>query len=464
MFMRERFLLTTAATAVAATTTLSSAYAGGFSIIEFGTRRTGMATSIAKADDPSSILHNPAGISLLSGTHVYVSGGLAMINTEFSLLPWDQSDKYIDDIQPGADGYYSGVKPTRAMAVLPMLAATYELKPDTWWLGIGAFVGNATGAKFAPDAVTRYHLIEGYIVAPQLSVAATYKPLRNLAVAATAGVINFTIKGNRQLYPILPGSNGGPPTDVHTLIGSNARLQLNGSGWAPTWSIGALYQPTSKISLGAAVLGRIDATLTGDIKVSYGDDAAVPGDTLEGTQKTNQIVPWTFNGGASFDVHPNIEIAADLRYWLYRQYQNQTTNIKGIALIQKLVTIKNYHDSYQVSAGVRVHDLRQAPKLELMFGTHYDRTPAPAQSVTLDQPTFSHIGIHSGVRYNVGNYRIGATYLRYFYDVPTITDSITSPPSNIRGNGVNNTFSLQLEGVFGKGAASKRTVVSEVSK
>jgi hypothetical protein len=69
--------------------------------------------------------------------------------------------------------------------------------------------------------------------------------------------------------------------------------------------------------------------------------------------------------------------------------------------------------------------------------------------VTLDQPTFSHIGVHTGVRYTFGRYRLGASYLRYFYDVPTITDSVTAPPSNIKGDGVNDTFSLQFEGTFG---------------
>ena len=420
------------------------AHAGGFSIIEFGTRRTAMTAVIGRPDEPSALVHNPAGMSLLPGTHVYVAGGLAMINTEFNVLPWDQSQKYIDDISPGADGYYPVVKPTRAMAVLPMLAATFEVKPEKLWLGIGAFVGNATGAKFDRAAVTRYHLINGYIVAPQVSAAVAYKPRRDLTVAATLGVINFRIKGERLFYPILPDG-----TDVSKTIGSRAKLQLEGSGWAPVWSLSTLYQPTSKISLGAALFGRVDATLEGDVNVTYSDDAFVPGDTLEGLQRTSQIIPWTLNLGGNVDVHRNVEVGVDFRYWLYRQYKEQRTEIKGIALLRELVTVKNYNDSYQISGGVRVHDLPQVPHLELMAGTHWDQTPAPKQTVTLDQPTFSHYGIHSGVRYTLGRYRLGASYLRYFYNIPTINDSITAPPSNIKGDGVNNTFSLQFEGTFG---------------
>jgi hypothetical protein len=53
--------------------------------------------------------------------------------------------------------------------------------------------------------------------------------------------------------------------------------------------------------------------------------------------------------------------------------------------------------------------------------------------------------LHSGVRWTQGRYRLAATYIHYWYDIPQIEDSITSPPSNIRGHGSNNIFSLFVE-------------------
>ncbi|MEO8845213.1 MAG: hypothetical protein ABI591_05845, partial [Kofleriaceae bacterium] len=129
----------------------------------------------------------------------------------------------------------------------------------------------------------------------------------------------------------------------------------------------------------------------------------------------------------------------------YRQYTQQHTDVAGIFLVHELDTAKNYMDSWQVSGGVRVHDLAAAPGLDLMAGTHFDRTPAPSSTITLDQPTFRHIGLHTGVRYTVGRYRIGASYLRYFFLIPTVTDSTTSPPTNFRGSGSNNIFTVSIE-------------------
>ena len=85
-----------------------------------------------------------------------------------------------------------------------------------------------------------------------------------------------------------------------------------------------------------------------------------------------------------------------------------------------------------------------------MFGGHYDKTPAPAETVTLDQPTFSHAAIRSGLRYSVGRYRLGATYLHQWFFIPSIDDSLTFPPSNFRGHGSNNILTLTFEATLGR--------------
>ena len=114
-----------------------------------------------------------------------------------------------------------------------------------------------------------------------------------------------------------------------------------------------------------------------------------------------------------------------------------------------LSVVSIYFPSGSASAEAQARKLRFLaafmPRLEAMLGTHYDRTPAPARTVTLDQPTFSHIGLHSGVRWTQGRYRLAATYIHYWYDIPQIEDSITSPPSNIQGDGHNDIFSLAFE-------------------
>ena len=247
------------------------------------------------------------------------------------------------------------------------------------------------------------------------------------------------VHGKREVFPIVNGM------DVSGITGTRPELVLDGSAWAPTWTAGAFGQPHPRVTWGATVLGRVDAELEGPVEVTFSDDADSPGDMLIGTQRTTQLLPWAFMAGANFDLSPNVELGTEFRYWLYRQYDKQTTDIVGIALIRKLETIKNYDDSWAASAGVRVHSLRQAPALELMAGLQYDKSPAPARTVTLDQPSFSHPAVHAGARWQAGRFRLGASFVHYWYRIPTITDSITAPPSNIRGNGSNNIITVSLE-------------------
>jgi long-subunit fatty acid transport protein len=412
--------------------------AGGFGIPEVGVRRTAMAAVVGRPDELSALFHNPAGLVLSDDWRIYVSGGLSMIDTEFELRPWDDSDRFLG-MSPEASGYYRPVRPNRAMAVVPMLAAGGPVWRDRLYAGGALYVGNAAGASFAEDAVTRYHLIEGYVVAPQAVGALAYRVRDDLAIAATAGVVHLRVHGRRYVFPIIDGN------DISSLAGTRPELVLDGTANAPTWSIGAFGRPHPRVTWGATVIGRIDAQLEGPVEITYDDDAASPGDMLVGTQRTEQLFPWTFHAGANVDVTPNLEIGAELRYWLYRQYKRQRTEITGIFLVRELETEKNYRDSWQVSGGARVHDLPGLPGLELLAGFHRDRTPAPPKALTLDSPSFSHWGLHSGARYVAGRYRFGASYIRYWYDVPTITDSITLPPSNIRGDGVNNIFTLSVE-------------------
>ena len=95
---------------------------------------------------------------------------------------------------------------------------------------------------------------------------------------------------------------------------------------------------------------------------------------------------------------------------------------------------------------MRVHDLAAMPKLDLMAGAQYDHSPAPPETLSLQTPSFTHSGLHSGVRYSFGRYRLGASYIHYWYEVPTVTDSITSPPTELpRLAASNNIVTLSVE-------------------
>ena len=108
-------------------------------------------------------------------------------------------------------------------------------------------------------------------------------------------------------------ASGPPPATAATAIqrspltaatpGGRAMTRRHDPAWI--WMIGAFGQPTPRLTWGATLTGRVDATLTGPVEVKYSDDAKSP-DTLEGTQTTDQLLPWAAAAGANFDVTPNV--------------------------------------------------------------------------------------------------------------------------------------------------------------
>ena len=132
-------------------------------------------------------------------------------------------------------------------------------------------------------------------------------------------------------------------------------------------AVGVLALAAALLAVPVPVLAQSAAIAA--LPLTCADDSPAPGDTLEGTMSTKFLIPWTLHAGVNVDVHPNIEIGSEFRYWLYRQYDEQVIKVTPrLIVIDELRTQKNFHDSWQVSGGVRVHDLRHAHASWLLAG------------------------------------------------------------------------------------------------
>lgn len=420
----------------------SRAHAGGFAVPEVGVRRTGMGAVVGRPDEPSCIYHNPAGLTLLEGTRLYVNFGVGLLTSKMNLRPWAGSDRFIT--QPvDSSGYYPAASPKVAIGVIPMLVATTSLWRDRLYGALSFSVPNGTGSILPKDGVTRYHLTMGYLITGLWSGTLAWRVQEWLSLGAGVGVMYVRLYGKRYVFPVLDGK------DYSDLLGGDTELTLTGSDVVPSWTAGLLLRPQKELSFGVTVIGRSDATLTGPVK------AQVPNlnVSFDGSHRTNLVVPWTLLAGVNVDVHPNVELGAEYRYYFYRAYQRSHSDLQGLEpFLTELDTPKNYTDSWQIAGGVRVHSLPRVPTLELMAGTHYDKTPAPANTVSLDQPTFTHYGFRLGARYTWRDrYRFGFSYTRYWYAIPTVEDSLTIPPSNYKGSGGNNILTVSFEAILGRG-------------
>jgi long-chain fatty acid transport protein len=428
-----------------------SALAGGFAITDVGARETGMGAEVGRPDEPAAVYHNPAGLTLLPGVHLYISAGGALPQSTLLLRPWSGSSEFIN-APVSAQGFYPAVQPTTAFSVIPMAVVSAEVIRNKLWAALSAYVPNAQGGSFDPNAVTRYQLISAYAVAGYGGLTLAYKPDRHVSIGLSGNVVYIQTALNKDLYPVL---NGG---DYSLLVGPNPGLALNGSSVTYGFNLGVLVRPIPTVSIGVSVISgnddQVDGTL--NLQPSKGGALTAP---FTGTQETNLYIPWTLLVGANWDVLRRLEIGAELHYWFYKGFQTQTTQITWTShtgledlLPDSLVSQEDYSNSWRVSGGVRVHDLPHLGTLEIMAGGHYDASPVPDATVSLSAPSFDSFGAHLGLRYTLkGRYRIGLTYVHYWYLERNITDSVTNPPSDFEATGDNNILTLALEVSFGGG-------------
>ena len=123
---------------------VTTAGAEGFALTEWSSRGLSLAGGmVGRADDPSAIAYNAAGITQLPGTHV--TGGFAAI------APMGTIDLDL------ADGSHTSTTTKPHIWAAPHAYITHQLN-DRFWLGLGLFSRFGLGNEFADNWTGRYNL------------------------------------------------------------------------------------------------------------------------------------------------------------------------------------------------------------------------------------------------------------------------------------------------------------------
>ena len=435
-----RFYIYILLVAVSVLGTGRQASAQGFNIVETGTRKNAMGAAIGRPDDASAVYHNPAGLTLQKGTHVFVCWTSVFINTNLRLRPWKGSEKYITDAKPDSEGYFPSTSPS-TFAAIPMIVVRSNIFSEKLVGALSIYVPNAAGAKFGEENVTRYHLIDSYIIAAFATLSAAYQVTPWLSVGGGVSLVYVKLFAERLFFPVVDGM------DLGALVGGKSRMEINGEDVVPAFNLGVLLQPFEELTIGMTVMTPYTVALEGDVSIRFGDDVSTSVSEWAGTQTTEADAPWILFFGANLDLTKWLEVGGEFRYYFTSTVEDQKTTIVGIPLLKELVTPKNLRDYFQVSGGINIKPTLKLPvKLEIMAGLHYESSSAPRDTITVEQPSFSHYGVHFGARCQfLDRYRVGLTYWHYEYMERNGKDSLTIPPTNFQGSGSADAFTVVLE-------------------
>jgi len=340
----------------------SSLFSNGLNLNGVGSKAISMGGAfIGLADDYSAVFWNPAGLSQLKGSNFSVFGTLLMPESTYKSNLYGIDATSESKVYPsGAMGYFKSIS-------------------DKLTIGLGAYVPAGLGVKWNGDdfsVLTQGTSLEweSFLAVVSISPAVSYKISDKFSIGAT---ININ-------YAMLDVKNPG--------IGQYHE-DLNGLCVGAT--IGALFKPCDKLSIGLTFRTPSKITLDGNVEMKGAELYGVSG-TTEGERELTW--PMWVGAGIAFKATDRLTITADAQY----------TDWKKVDVIEM-----NYTDAQWQA--MKAHPLLGAAfnrdfefywnsKVQLRFGAeylvsdsfairagyYYDPAPSPIEHLNILMPSITY--------------------------------------------------------------------------
>jgi len=221
------------------------ARAGGLTMYEIGTPDTGYASAgyAARANDPGTILTNPAGMTRLEGSQLLIGGHLLYGHAHFS--PDSNTSPRLGTDDGG-----------NAVGFLPGLSAfgTYKVNKDLAF-GFGMFSNFGLGLWYDSNWVGRYYAKEAILMGMSFIPAAAYRLTDKLSAGVGLNVMVGYLKNTVAINNNDPRVGDGElhVRDITVGVGANAGLLYE---FSKATRIGVTY--TSPVKLDFSDTPRFD--------------------------------------------------------------------------------------------------------------------------------------------------------------------------------------------------------------
>lgn len=240
----------------------TSASAGGFDLLEVGG-----VWGTPGADNPTALWWNPAGLAMGEKTQIYleVAPTFASITAQRDNPDYGTVDPSLfgmDDLSGIPDSYdYSGTDTLSTIAAVPFLGVSTDFGVEGLGVGASLSVPFATGGSLQdPNGPNRFHTRSGNIQAIYTSVGGAYRIIDQLALGASASLVNswWSADTDLSIYSDLanaiPGELEPSFQDGYAeLPGYAVNTVLSTRATTATFGFGARIRPLSDDRLDIAV-------------------------------------------------------------------------------------------------------------------------------------------------------------------------------------------------------------------
>ena len=269
--------------AIATASATQLAHAGGQFVGDNGTVATSRAGAfVAKADDATALMHNPAGLGLATEMQVTVGANLISMNQEFQRAGVYENlgENYTGENYPTvANG--SGTQP------IPFIGAVIPRGRFTF--GAGLVAPQGYGVRDYPHEVTlsdgtvapapqRYDAVSQKSTIAFPSIAIAYRATEKLHIGARFGW-GFAELSSEKYVQGLSSPGEEPGRDSYTAVVARDRF-------IPTFGLGVHYKPKKTVEVGLNWTAPISVQAVGLSNTQLGADLMEPAPGI-----TNKVVP-----------------------------------------------------------------------------------------------------------------------------------------------------------------------------
>ena len=203
-----------------------------------GAKAAGMGTAfVGIADDPSAIMHNPAGLTQLKGTNMYGGGTVVIPSTEYT-SPSGASEE------------------TDSRVFLPPhFYISSDFNMENVVLGLGIFSPFGIGGRYwSEDGLTRYISTESTIATITVNPTLAWQVTPKLSLGFGAYYLHSFNTAEKMLDQSMFGASDG-----------KFSLDADGGGWG--YNLGILVAPLENLHIGFAFRSKVSVDQKGDAEI-----------------------------------------------------------------------------------------------------------------------------------------------------------------------------------------------------
>lgn len=352
--MRKNGLFQVAFAVVGLLVAASMAQGAGFALYEGSARGNALGgTLVGRADDPSAIFFNPAGITQLPGAQVMAGATFISPKT---------------DVVTDVGGTLITTETEDNVWIPPHLYSTYQYN-DSLWFGLGLLSRFGLGTEYDDNWPGRYNIYNAVVKTLTVNPNVAYKVNDDLSLAAGVSAMWIDLELEKRI-----------PSDA-----GDIDQQLTGDDWGYGFNLAARYQACDWMSFGASYVSQVDQDVEGD--VDFTKPVGLPAEIFNDTGASGEItLPDMLFLGVTFYPSDRWSLEVDAIWNGWSSYDQLCIVCDDIIYIdpstgqpvQGSTTVKDWDDVWRFQIGV---EYAATDWLDLRLGYVFDESPIPDATV-----------------------------------------------------------------------------------